>query len=420
MDFSGEAAMEELRACEADLRTYADERGLTVKSDPPYPGAPVPEEQPGPVKHAVWSLVGKMPGGSIAKLRHQATFGQMAGMNATGHHTVMVARQPETVGYVPMLSMRPDEFGAGLFYWAGDGRARQKQTFESLELERRYVIEVAKGQEQVWLFRLFTPSLIDWLAEKTPPDFAFRLSSGSFVCEAPQWRGQHRKDGQVDVDHLDLLAENGGRVAGRLRDEVLEQVGLGSVPRPRSAQANSDWSGGRRHGRFIGSIMKLAGAGGSDDSARLFAEARGFEPGEISEFHSTHMLLPLPAAASDVFHGDIPGDARGGTLAWLEYENEIDGIRYYVAVIGKVGESVPAVWLDAEEVLAVSEAPGLPAGVTGILREGGYGISTGGGFAALYLSSTGWEGRPSGESIDRLLEASGQVFNALNAPESVR
>lgn len=409
---SEEEAMADLRRCEADLEAYASERGLIVKIDRPWPGAPAPGEQPGPIKHGIWSLVGVMPGGEVARLRHQAVFGKVMGMDTNTHHTVMVARQPETVAYVPMLSLRPDEFGAGLFYWTGDGRGRQEQTFESLELERRYLVEIAKGQEQQWLYRLFTPSFIDWLAHETPPDFGFRLSSGSFVCEAPQWRGQQRVGGGVDAEHLDLIATSGGRVAGRLRDEVLEQVGLGNVPKPRSGDAGENWAAGKKGGWLAKAIGKVAGTG-NDDSAREFAEARGFGTYGISEFHAGHIQLPLPAAATDVFRGTLPG-GRVAYLAWLEYENEMDGIRYYVAVIGEMDSPAPEIWFDEVEILATAEAPGLPQAAVGIAREHDFGISTGGGAAAMYVTSTGWEGRPSGARVDELLSQAQPVFDALD------
>lgn len=406
-------AMEDLHKAEAELEAYASERGLILKRDPPYPGAPPPEEQPGPMKHGVWSLVGVMPGGEVARLRHQAMFGTTMGIDVSAtQHTVMVARQPETVAYVPMLNVRPDEFGAGLFEWAGDGRKRQEQTFESMELDRRYVVEIAKGQEQQWLYRLFSPSFIDWLAHETPPDFAFRLSSGSFVCEAPQWRGQHRLGGGVDVDHLDLLSECGGKVAGRLRDEVLEQIGLGTVPEPRSGDANEKWTKGKRGGWLVNKILSVAGEG-EDDSARGFAEARGFGPEDISGFHAAHIQTPLPAAATDVFAGTLPGGRRAH-LAWLEYENEIDGLRYYVAVIGEMAGAVPDIWFDEVEVLATAEAPGLPQAAVGIAREAGYGIATGGGSAVVYVTSTGWDGRPGGDLIDRMLADAPKIFDALD------
>ncbi|MGK2956461.1 MAG: hypothetical protein ACSLFI_12435 [Solirubrobacterales bacterium] len=416
MDFgSEEEAIRDLRKCEADLEAYASERGLIVKVDPPYPGAPSPEAQPGPMKHGVWSLVGVMPGGEVARLRHQAMFGSVMGMDTNTHHTVMITRQPETVAYVPMLNVRPDEVMAGLFEWAGDGRKRQQQTFESLELERRYVVEIAKGQEQEWLYRLFSPSFIDWLAHETPPDFAFRLSSGSFVCEAPQWRGQHRVNGGVDVEHLDLLAGSGGKVAGRIRDEVLEQIGLGTVPKPRSGDANQNWTNGKKSGWLVNTILKFGGVE-NDDSAREFAEARGFESVDISEFHSSHIETPLPAAATDVFSGTLEG-GRPASLAWMEYENEIDGLRYYVGVVGEIKTTVPHIWFDEVEVLATAEATGLPEAAVAIAREHGFGIATGGGAAVAYISKTGFGGRPSGAEVDGLLAKSAAVFDALESVE---
>lgn len=415
MDFSGEAAMDELRNCEADLRTYGEQNGLTLKLDPAYPGAPAPEDQPGPVKHCVWSLIGVMPGGSTGRLRHQATFGQVMGRSVQGHHTVFIGRLPETVGWVPMLSCRPDEFGSDLFAWAGDGRPRQKQTFESLELDRRYVVEVAKGQEQVWLYRLFTPTLIDWLAHETPPDFGFKLSSGSFSCEVPQWRGQHRADGQVDPEHLDLVAGSGGRVAGRIRDEVLEQVELGRVPQPRSAEASGQWSKGKRHGFIVSALLKLTGGEDEDDSAKEFAAGHGLvESQDPAEFHSSHARLPLPGAATDVFRGEIGG--RAVSLVWLEYESEYYGLRYYVGLIADFGHAGPDVWFDADEVTAVvdAEAEGLPGVVLDRVRGANAGISTGDGSVAIYVGSTGWEGRPSGQRIGGMIDSAGAILGLLD------
>lgn len=413
MDLSGESAMRDLERCETDLRRYADERGLMLRPDPAFPGAQPPAEQVGPVKHAVWSLIGEMPGGAVARLRHQAVFGEMIGVDVAGHHTVMVAKLPQTVGLVPMLSLRPDEFGAGLFQWTGDGRARQEQTFESLELGRRYLIEVAKGQDQTWLYRLFTPSLIDWLASSTPPDFAFRLSSGSFVCEAPQWRGQQRVGGQVDFEHLDRLAESGGRVAGRLRDEVMEQVGLGTVPVARSAGANAEWTGKRKRG-LLGLVSRALA--GREDSVSEFAGARGFERTDPSAFHMAHLELPLPAAADDTFRGRL-ANGREVELAWMEYENEIDGLRYHVALVSAIGGEGArelAFWLDDREMLAAGGEAGLDPELVRLSDEAGVGVSAGGGSACIYLTSDGWSGTVGGTEIDRMLAAAPAILERID------
>ena len=237
-------ALEDLRRSEAALREYADSRGLVLREEQPWPGYVPAAQQPGPVKHAVWSLAGKLPGGAFGRLHHQAVFGKTLGIDVKGQHTIMVCRIPESVGYVPMLCCRPDELGSGMYYWGGDQRERQSQRFESIELERRYRVEVAPGQAQLWIFQLFSPTFVDWLAHSTPPDFGFKLDLGVFTCETPQWRGQAGSlTGEVDPEALDQLLTAGGRVAGRIRDEVLEEADrFGRAAEVDSAEAYASWA----------------------------------------------------------------------------------------------------------------------------------------------------------------------------------
>ena len=164
---SGAGALEELAETERLLQEYADQRGLQLRPEYPWPGALPPAQQPGPIKHAMWALAGRFPGGATGRLRHQAMFGKQF-VDVGAQHTIMVCRIPESVGYVPMLCLRPKELASGLYYWGGDQRKRQSQVFESLELDRRYLVELAPGQSQQWLYQLFTPKFIDWLAHETP------------------------------------------------------------------------------------------------------------------------------------------------------------------------------------------------------------------------------------------------------------
>ena len=300
-------AIEGLERSRAKLQEYADSRGLVLTSESPWPGYVPAEQQTGPVRHAIWSLAGKFPGGAVGRLRHQAVFGiDDRHGRRKGQHTIMVARLPETVGYVPMLCVRPAELMSGLYYWGGDQRPRDTQRFESTELDRRYIVEIAKAQGQNWLWQLFSPALIDWIAHETPPDFGFKLETGVFTCECPQWRGQGRMDGEVDTEHLDLLVECSGKVASRIRDEVLEEIGTGSASSPDSAQAYVDWVSGPKHGKIIGAIMKLVGAAGIDDSVNEWGAARGLEAESPATFHSRNITLPLPGAATDVVDGHAP------------------------------------------------------------------------------------------------------------------
>jgi hypothetical protein len=393
-------ALEGLRRTEATLRAYGDEHGLVLRSEQPWPGMLPASEQPGPIRHAVWSLVGKLPGGAVGRLRHQAVFGEMMGMNLAQQHTILVARLPETFGYVPMLCVRPDEFMSGLYYWGGDGRERQEQQFESIELDRRYVVEIAEGQEQVWLYRLFSPTLIDWLAHETPPDFGFKLSSGVFTCETPQWRGQGRLDGEADPELLDLLARTGGRVAGRIRDEVLEQVGLGNVPVARSAEAAEEWAGDPGHGKVLGTVyrlLKMVGADPEADDEDLveYARERELESVPRAQFHAAHIELPLPGVATNVLR-----DGERSHLLWVEYSSQVDMQTTYLVEVVETAAAQAATWLDPEEVAAVGDADGLPAELVRGAAEAGFGICAGGRSVALYTSWRIWEPTVSAAQVD--------------------
>ena len=110
-------ALEGLRRSQSKLRAYGERHGLVLREELPWPGYVPASQQPGPVKHAVWSLAGVLPGGAIGRLRHQAVFGATFGMDVAMQHTLMICRIPESVGYVPFLGCRPAGLGGG----GGDG-----------------------------------------------------------------------------------------------------------------------------------------------------------------------------------------------------------------------------------------------------------------------------------------------------------
>ncbi len=402
-------ALAGLERSEAALREYAEKRGLVLREEQPWPGYVPAAQQTGGVRHAIWSLAGVLPGGAVGRLRHQAVFGQTLGIDVKGQHTIMVARLPETVGYVPMLSVRPDEFGAGLFYWAGDQRPRESAKFESEELERRYVVEIAKAQGQNWLFQLFSPALIDWLAHETPRDFGFKLELGVFTCETPQWRGQGLEaGGEVDPAALDLLTETGGKVAGRLRDEVLEEEGLGD--RPDSLEAYTDWAGGATGGRIVGTILKLVGGLAKDDSFVSYGDRHGMSEESPAEFHARHLRLPLPGTATEVVSGTLPGSDRDGSLAWIKYSSDVDMERNYIAAVTEADHELPSAWVDEADVGVPGVGEGLPAAALEAAASAGWGISSGGRSASVYMRS---DGSPGGAQIDAFSAKAAEILKSV-------
>ncbi len=402
----GEAeAIEGLQRSEAILRAYADEHGLELRSESPWPGYMPAEQQTGPIRHAIWSLAGKLPGGVTGRLRHQAAFGETLGMKVAQQHTIMVCRLPESVGYIPMLCVRPDELGMGLYYWGGDQRPRESAKFESAELDRRYIVDIVKGQDQNWLYQLFAPTMIDWLAHETPRDFGFKLDSGVFTCECPQWRGQGRMDGEVDTEHLDLLSTCGGRSASRIRDEVLEEIAGTSRPDGPSAAAHAEWAGEAKHGCIVGTILgfaNLVGGGLGDDSVKKYAEELGMTYEPPAEFHTRHIALPLPGTAGEVATGTLPGTSAQGSIAWIAYSSDVDMERNYAAIVTETRSEQGVNWVDADDVGIAGFGEELPAPVLEIVRNAGYGISTAGRTVCVYAEGSApgtWPGKAEIEAL---------------------
>jgi hypothetical protein len=407
------AAVAGLERTETRLREYADARGLTVQPELTWPGQPLPREQRGPVRFAAWSVAGVLPGGARGRLRHQAVYGSTLGMKIAGQHTIMVCRIPESVGYVPMLSVRAEGLEPALFYWAGDRRPREDVGgFESTELDRRYIVEVAKGQDHAWLRQLFPPSFIDWLASSTPVDFGFRLDGGVFTCECPQYRGQHRSDGEVDPEHLDLLAGAGGRAAGRIRDEVLEEadVSWGGTS-PDSAAAHHARAKGRMGGRLMRLVSRLADI--EDSSVREFGERHGMKPKEAAEFHANHIRLPLPGTATDVLAGPLPGTGEAGTLAWMKFSSAVDVERNYVGAVLDAGRPLAATWVDVDDVTVPGFDAGLSRQAAALATAGGLGVSSAGTEACVYVKGRAPGTWPRDTEIEALGAQAAAIVRAL-------
>lgn len=418
MDTSGEGALAELAETERLLRAYADERGLELKPEYPWPGALPPAQQPGPIKHAMWALAGRFPGGAVGRLRHQATFGKVMGAGNVGmQHTIMVCRIPESVGYVPMLCLRPKEKLSNLYYWGGDKRKRDSQVFESLELDRRYLVEIAPYQSQQWLWQLFTPRFIDWLAHETPQDFGFKLDLGVFTCELPERRGQEGStERQVRPDYLDRLAQIGGTVAGRIRDEILEEAGSRGISEVDSAEAYARWANAPRHGKVVGSILgaaRLFGADtGPDKSTQRWATKQGLEAESPANFHARYIGLAMPGAAVSTARGPLPGTGRDGSVAWLEFTSDVDVQHEYVAMVIPLARpgSLPERWVDHIDVGVQAFGDGLDAGALEEAAVLNLGVSTSRDAACVYMKT---EGTVAGERILELIGQAARITTRL-------
>jgi len=90
----------------------------------------------------------------------------------------------------------------------------ERVTLESEAFDKRFEVFVDKGQDPVWVRRLFSPSFIVWLAENPPKSFAFELENGHLVA----YVSKHMDD----TAGLERVTEVGAYVAARLLEEVAQ------------------------------------------------------------------------------------------------------------------------------------------------------------------------------------------------------
>ena len=93
-------------------------------------------------------------------------------------------------------------------------RRMQRLELESEALDKRYEVFFGATDDEVWMKRLFSPSFIVWLTERTPKNFAFEFSAGSLCVNV---KGQ-----RDNAAELDALCEAAGQVARRLAGEASE------------------------------------------------------------------------------------------------------------------------------------------------------------------------------------------------------
>ena len=197
---------------------------------------------------------------------------------------------------------------------------------------------------------------------------------------------------------------------------MIEEAGVSwGGTSPDSAAAQEARAKGRKHGRLLGMVLKLAGDL-SDKSVAEFGERHGMEPKPAAEFHANHIRLPLPGTANDVLSGPLPGTGQQGDLAWLEFSSAVDLQRNYVAAVIDTGRQLPGLWIDADDVTV----PGFGAELAGpaleLARAGGYGVSAAQTKACVYLGSPrGDFGYPSAAQIEALAPAAVEIAAALGA-----
>lgn len=182
------------------LSVYAEDHGLTATGKPLRAVTPLLEGGGGESS----GFEGELAGGLRGTLAHH------------GGLTAVVGFIPETTGYVRALSCRSRDVSVDRSYRKLEHIGGWKeQKLESSHFNDAFSLEVIEAQRQGWVFQVFSPAFIAWLADRAPEGISFELNEGHLCVAAPR-----RID---DPAELDALCEAAQHVASRLSEEAHEE-----------------------------------------------------------------------------------------------------------------------------------------------------------------------------------------------------
>jgi hypothetical protein len=209
------------RAEDAFFQAYARQRGLELGGRAPLPPT-TPLLRKGDDRYAERTLSGPFAAGTegiLALYTYEEESRDSDGNRETDyyHYTVGLVPVPESVPLLPELycqrksGLRALEKFEDIFR-----RSKERVKLESEVLDEKYEIFAGKGQDAVWLHRLFAPTFIVWLTDSAPKKFAFELVDGTLCC----YVSGHRKK----AEELDEIRVASAAVATRLREEAAEST----------------------------------------------------------------------------------------------------------------------------------------------------------------------------------------------------
>ena len=203
-------------AADAFFADYASQRGLELGGRSPLP-ASTPLLRKGDDRYAERTLSGPFADGVegiLALYTYEEESTDSEGNRETNYYryTVGMVNVPECSEFVPELFCQR-KFGLRALEGFEDAfrRSKERVKLESEALDQKYEIFTGKGQDNVWLRRLFSPTFIVWLTDEAPEKFAFELVGGSLCCYV-----SGHKESAAD---LDLIRSAAAAVATRLREE---------------------------------------------------------------------------------------------------------------------------------------------------------------------------------------------------------
>ena len=200
---------------------------------------------------------------------------------------------------------------------------------ESDEFLQRYAVSTDHDQDQLSVWRLFDPSLIQWLTAEAPAGFSFELQDGALSCFVPGFTAE-----EAELDGLCAAAArvfarvvaiagrggDGGTPAAGSRDEQVERE-LAEHPFAEPPKSTKAAAKGFRSGLDSGN---RAWALGAEAFFRAHAAAVGFERIPNSAFRADHIDTFMPGVLAQVASGRVANGAAEAFLICTDDESYDD------------------------------------------------------------------------------------------------
>ncbi len=185
---------------------------------------------------------------------------------------------------------------------------------ESDAFLERYAVSTDHDQDQLSVWQLFSPSLIQWLTTEAPEGFSFELQDGALSCFVPGYT--------ADAAELDALCAGAARVFERVmaidghgttaiaqQGSRVEQVESELAAHPFATPPKSTKTAAKafRSGLTLGD---RAWALGAEAFFRSHATSVGFEPIPPAGFRAGHIDTFLPGTLMHVARGAVAGGAE--------------------------------------------------------------------------------------------------------------
>lgn len=195
---------------------------------------------------------------------------------------------------------------------------------ESRRFLERYAVSTDHDQDQLAVWQLFSPGIIDWLTEEAPDRFSFELQDGALACFVPGY--------VTDEGELDALCAGAGRIFSRVA--AIDGHGRTTVPGEDSRRGQLEREladhpfetpprSVREAAKAFRQGLRLgdrAWALGAEAFFRAQAALVGFEPLGAAAYRAANLETFLPGVLARAAHGRV----ESGEEAFLVLTDSAD------------------------------------------------------------------------------------------------